>query len=83
MKDLAKARLAASQVLPEIVAVEYLESRETGEKVFGVDLPGRRRGATVTLNPNGLAACVEWRSKKTGPGYRIFRLRGKIASALS
>ena len=83
MSDLDKARLAASQVLPEIVAAYHLESRETGEQVFGVDLPGRRRGATVTLNPNGIHACVEWRTKKSGPGYRIFRLRGKIASALS
>jgi hypothetical protein len=83
VSDLEKAKLAASQVLPELVAVEHAESRPTGEQVFSVELPGRRRGATVTLNPNGIHACVEWRTKKSGPGYRIFRLRGKIASALS
>jgi hypothetical protein len=83
VSDLEKAKFAASQVLPVVVSVEHSESRPTGEQVFSVDLPGRKRGATVTLNPNGLHACVEWRNKKTGPGYRIFRLRGKIASALS
>jgi hypothetical protein len=84
VSDLEKAKLAASEVLPEMLTVKHFESRPTGEQVFSVDLPGRKGGAMVTLNPNGIHACVEWRTnKKTGPGYRIFRLQGKIASALS
>jgi hypothetical protein len=74
---LARARLAASQVFDDVEEASHVETQPTGVAVFAVT---RRSGArvTVTLNPNGLGAGVEWRNKTKENGYRTFRLQGLV-----
>jgi len=79
MNDLIdRAKLAASQVFDNVEGARHVETQPTGVSVFSV---ARRSGCqvTVTLNPNGLGAGVEWKSKsREGSGYRTFRLQGLV-----
>jgi hypothetical protein len=70
-----RATLAASQVFDDVESASHVETQPTGVSVFSV---ARRSGGqvTVTLNPNGLGAGVEWRCKSRGNGYRTFKLQG-------
>lgn len=78
MSDLVdRAKLAASQVFDDVEEARLVETQPTGVAVFNVSRRSGRQ-VTVTLNPNGLGAGVEWRSKsKEGSGYRTFRLQGQ------
>jgi putative component of toxin-antitoxin plasmid stabilization module len=71
-----QARAAAEQLFQDVAEVQFVETSSAGEHVFDAR---RRSGSTarVTLNPNGIRACVEW-SDHQGSGYRIFRLRGLV-----
>lgn len=73
---LDKARLAASQVADDVDAVAHRGTTSAGEQKFDVCCRSGRQ-MLVTLNPNGLSAGVEWRSRDKGrSGYRVFRLSG-------
>lgn len=72
-----RARQAASQVFDDVESASHVETQPSGVAVFSVS---RRSGddVVVTLNPNGLGAGGEWRSRSSGSGYRIFRLQGLV-----
>jgi hypothetical protein len=72
-----KAKQAASQIFDDVESASHVETQPSGVAVFAIS---RRAGGqvTVTLNPNGLGAGVEWRHKTTGSGYRTFRLQGLV-----
>jgi hypothetical protein len=78
MRDLInKARWAASQVLGDVVSVEFEQMLPIGEQCFTV----RRQSNTharVVMNPNGLRAGVEWRDEGQEMQYRIVRLTSSI-----
>ncbi len=76
-----RARRAASLVFDDVEDVRHVETHETGVAVFAAT---RRAGGevTVSLNPNGLGAGVEWRGRtKSGSGYRTLRLQGLAGPA--
>ena len=68
-----RAERAASQVCGQVSRGRHVETLPTGEQVFKVGVAGHEREATVTLNPNGTHAGVEWRD-----GYRVFKVRGAL-----
>lgn len=70
---LDRAKRAAAQVCGEVTSARHAESLPTGEQVFSVGVAGHERAATVTLNPNGHSAGVEWRD-----GYRVFKVQGLV-----
>jgi hypothetical protein len=72
-KMVERAEHAASQVCGPVSSGRHVETLPTGEEVFRVGVVGHEREATVTLNPNGQHAGVEWQD-----GYRIFRLHGLV-----
>jgi hypothetical protein len=76
MNDLiTRATQAASQLFDDVEGARHVETHPTGVTVFEVS---RRSGGrvTVSLNPNGLGAGVEWSCKSRGSGYRTFKLQG-------
>jgi len=74
MEDmLEKARQAASKICGKVSRARHVEALPTGEQVFRVGVVGRDHEATVTLNPNGLRAGVEWRDQ-----YRVFKVCGTV-----
>jgi hypothetical protein len=68
-----RAVRAASQICGTVSSGRHVETLPTGEEVFRVGVVGHEREATVTLNPNGLCAGVDWQD-----GYRLYKLLGKI-----
>lgn len=74
---LLRAQRAASVVFDDVVKARHERTEPSGVEVFRVS---RRAGdeVTVSLNPNGLGAGVEWRSREAGPGYRALRLQGLV-----
>jgi hypothetical protein len=79
---LDKAKLAASQVADDVDVVTHRGNTAAGEQLFDVRCRGGRQ-MLVTLNPNGLSAAVEWRSRDRGrSGYRVFRLSGLVSQTL-
>ena len=77
-----KARTAASQLFDDVVEIAHVETQPTGVAVFAV---ARRAGGSVTvsLNPNGRGAGVEWRCPTRGTGYRTFKLQGLVQGDVS
>ena len=73
-----KARQAARQVVGEVGAARDLGSHPTGERVFSVTPLGGGHPVTVTLNPNGLRAGVEYRCPNRGSGYRVLTIQGNL-----
>lgn len=70
---MVRAERAASQVCGEVTGARHAETLPTGEQVFRVSVAGHPCDATVTLNPNGHSAGVEWRDR-----YRVFKVRGLV-----
>lgn len=62
---LQRATSAASRVLGLVGDVRHVETLPTGEQVFEASYEETCQ-ATITLNPNGIRAAVEWPS-----GYKI------------
>jgi hypothetical protein len=62
---LLRATSAATQVLGCVGDVRHVETLPTGEQVFEASYE-KTCQATITLNPNGIRAAVEWPS-----GYKI------------
>lgn len=62
------ASRAATQVVGEVGSTRHVETLPTGEHVFATSR-NRHDPVTVTLNPNGLRACVEWCG-----GYKVVGL---------
>ena len=73
-----RARRAASLVVDDVEAVSHVETLPTGVRVFAATCRGRAGRVTVTLNPNGLGAGVEWRHKTKGNGYRVIKIQGLV-----
>ena len=74
--EVRRAESAASQVCGRVSRGRCVSSLPTGEKVFRVGVVGHEREATVTLNPNGTHAGVEWRNR-----YRVFKVCGAVEKA--
>lgn len=74
---LERAKQAASLLWDDVESASHVETHDTGVSVVAV---ARRSGerATVTLNPNGLGAGVEWSTPSGTTGYRTFRLQGLV-----
>jgi hypothetical protein len=73
-----KARLAASQVFSDVKKIEYIGVGDHEEVKFKAHLKSQPDNpAIVSINPNGIRAVVEWKSRKE-TGYRILKLEGSI-----
>lgn len=84
MEPLIKlAREAACRMVGEPCDASHAETLDSGEHVFHVVCDVSRVKATVTLNPNGLKACVEWPSGTEGTNYKICDLRDIAGTNLS
>jgi hypothetical protein len=77
-EKLEVAKQAALLLHSDAVDIKFVETHKTGEEEF----VGSRRGLvgklTITLNPNGTRAAVEWRSRQRNGStdYRVFRVDG-------
>lgn len=69
-----KAREAASQLVGEVASVKHAATLEAGEQVFHIKCRERPSTVTVTINPNGNKATVEWKSGTRGTNYKICNL---------
>ena len=65
---LKRAQSAARLILGSAHGAQHVETLPTGEQVFAVS-SDQTGPVTVTLNPNGVKAAVEWPS-----GYKICTL---------
>jgi hypothetical protein len=70
---LDQAKLAASRICGTVRYVHHASILPTGEQVFRVGVTDHEHEATVTLNPNGHSAGVEWRDR-----YRVFKTNGLV-----
>ena len=72
------ARKAALQLHPDAIDVKFVKTHQTGEDEFSGGRKGKAGFLTVTLNPNGTKATVEWKGRlnSRGSDYRIFRVEG-------
>lgn len=71
-----KATQAATMTVGEVTSVRHAQTLAEGSQVFHVVCRERARGhVTVTINPNGHKAAVEWKSGARGTNYRICDLR--------
>lgn len=63
---------------PDVVDVRFVKTHKTGEDEFTAGRVGKIGQITITLNPNGTKAAVEWKSRLSNQGsaYRIFRIEG-------
>jgi hypothetical protein len=73
---LAKAHLAASQIVGDVASVRHVRTLPTGEEVFAAKCTERLRlelprRVKITINPNGQKAAVEWKSGSSGENYKI------------
>lgn len=68
-----QAARAAAHICGEVASVRHVETLPTGEQVCVAGIVGHEREATVTLNPNGTSAGVEWRDR-----YRVFKVCGAV-----
>lgn len=74
----------ARQVVGEVNFVRHELTTPIGEHVFVVKCDMAPRQVTVTLNPNGKKASVEWRSGKSGKNYKVCSIHGaKVLSDTS
>jgi hypothetical protein len=72
---LQRARMAATQLFDDVDIVRFIDTEPTGERRYLVTRKGTDDVVTVTINPNGIKAGVEWRKGREGKSeYRIFRL---------
>jgi len=72
------ARQAALLLHADAVDVKFVKTHKTGEDEFAAGRKGKTGQLTITLNPNGTKAAVEWKGR-TNPrrsDYRIFRVEG-------
>jgi len=69
------ARVAAERTVGETTAARHVATLDSGEHVFHVDCLASEVAATVSLNPNGHKACVEWPSGTHTTNYKICDLR--------
>ncbi len=77
------AREAASRMVGAPCDASHSATLESGEQVFHVVCDVAKVRATVTLNPNGLKACVEWPSGTQGTNYKICDLRDLAGTKLT
>jgi len=72
------ATKAALLLHADAVDIKFVRTHKTGEDEFTGNRKGKIGQLTITLNPNGTKAAVEWRSKKSNRGtdYRVFRVEG-------
>jgi hypothetical protein len=78
---IAIARRAALQLFTDVIDVQYASTLKTGEEKFTARRQGKAGQLTITLNPNGTKAAVEWKGSSTrgrlnskGTDYRVFRV---------
>jgi len=77
------ARQAAEQVVGQTTDARHVDTLDSGEEVFHVDCQASRVLATVSINPNGRKACVEWPSGTRGSNYKICDLQDLAPSSLT
>lgn len=72
------ARKAALLLHSDAVDVKFVQTHKTGEDEFTAGRRGKVGQITITLNPNGTKAAVEWkgRANSRSTDYRIFRVEG-------
>ena len=72
------ATKAALQLHPDAVDVKFVKTHKTGEDEFSGSRKGKAGQLTITLNPNGTKAAVEWKRRLSSyaSDYRIFRVEG-------
>jgi hypothetical protein len=72
------ARNAALLLHPDAVDVKFVKTLKTGEDEFTGSRKGKAGHLTITLNPNGTKATVEWKGRLStyGHDYRVFRVEG-------
>ena len=72
------ARKAALLLHSDAVDVKFVKTHKTGEDEFTAGRQGKTGQLTITLNPNGTKAAVEWkgRPKNRSTDYRVFRVEG-------
>jgi len=75
------ARDAASSLFPDAEEVVFSRSSSVGEQIYVGSRKGKTGVLTVTVNPNGAKAAVEWRSK-FATDYRVFRVEDLPAKEL-
>jgi hypothetical protein len=75
-----KATEAASLTVGEVSSIKHSRTLAAGEQVFHVVCREHASRVTVTLNPNGHKATVEWRSGSKGTNYKVCDLRHMIAT---
>lgn len=76
MLDLAKiATEVAALTVGEVASIRHSKTLAAGEQVFSVVCRERASRVTVTINPNGRKAAVEWRSGSRGSNYKVCDLR--------
>ena len=76
---LAKAHLAASQIVGDVASVRHVRTLPTGEEVFAAKCVELPRRVKITINPNGQKAAVEWKSGSSGENYKICDLGERTA----
>lgn len=72
------ARQAALRLFEDVVDLKFVETLKTDEDVFLAGRQGQKGSLTVTLNPNGTKAAVEWKGSrsKQSTDYRVFKVEG-------
>lgn len=72
---LQRALFAASQLFDDVADVRFVDSAPTGERHYQVTRKKSKDVVTVTINPNGLKAGVEWRKPRgRKSSYKILHL---------
>ena len=72
------ARKAALQLYADADEIKAAGVLKTGEEKFTGKRSGKIGELTITINPNGTKAAIEWKGRLSSRGtdYRIFRIEG-------
>jgi hypothetical protein len=72
------AKQAAQQLYADVSNIQFIGVLKTGEEKYTATRSGKAGELTITVNPNGTNAAIEWkgRLKSSRSDYRIFRIEG-------
>jgi hypothetical protein len=72
------AQEAALLFHPDVIDVRFVKTHKTGEDEFTASRQNKIGQITITLNPNGTKAAIEWKGRLSprDTAYRVFRIEG-------